>query len=387
MKCPIKFLLVPPYLVLLVVAADAVFIGLPVLTLLWHGLSLSEVWSIIAFMQVAPIAFIAALYGGYRILSTHPLFKTEYCLWLANSPWRPGMPLPLGPIHLAWQDGLAIAFFALFCAIIAQSHPAIPIVAMIAAYLLPLFFALAITKQSNVIFAMGALLPLILYIQQGQWWLIVGLLAMIYFVALYGLQQSLHDLPWKSVDFMERMKRGRSRVQFLGWPFNKLNGYKPPKLFNLRWLLLTAILFGWSVFAMLDSADDPAVRNRGLTVFEIAVWGCGAAGVRLLVFCLSGLPPLSLIGRIVLGRPIIPGYDRIFLAPMAIAATAIIFPRLLNAAGLYPPLIAAVSASLLFVMLLSLPPRLRSWELAGHNRMLINPRQRGRGSPLSAGRK
>src|SRR4051794_28811883 len=46
----------------------------------------------------------AAAYGIARVWAFHPMFSPKYWEWLEAAPWRPGMPLPLGPVVLNWRD-------------------------------------------------------------------------------------------------------------------------------------------------------------------------------------------------------------------------------------------------------------------------------------------
>jgi hypothetical protein len=204
------------------------------------------------------------------------------------------------------------------------------------------------------------------------WWLDLVVLAVLYLITLYALHRSWRKFPWpEQMRELEKTKSKRNPGQSVQWPFDRLNGYSPRKLYNLREIIILSLLIGWDRFAVLDGIHDPDLNDPREIALAFALIGGGAALFRAIVYVGCGLPPLSLLGRIVLRRPIIPTYDRIFLAPIGIALTAALLPILLTAIGLYPPLMAAFTAAVLFTMLAALPPRLRNWQLTGHSRMLI----------------
>jgi hypothetical protein len=59
----------------------------------------------------------AGSYGLGRVAATHPIFNTPYRRWLMTTPWRRGLPLPLGEVSLTTGDavwlGVLVAVAAL----------------------------------------------------------------------------------------------------------------------------------------------------------------------------------------------------------------------------------------------------------------------------------
>ena len=57
----------------------------------------------------------AVIYGVFRAVYFNPMEHRAYGAWLSESPWQFPRPLPLGPLHLVWQDlfivGLLTAIF------------------------------------------------------------------------------------------------------------------------------------------------------------------------------------------------------------------------------------------------------------------------------------
>ncbi len=56
--------------------------------------------------------FAVAFYVAYRV-SFHPVYRSDYRTWLANTPWNASKPLPLGPVHLIPQDLAVLALLLL----------------------------------------------------------------------------------------------------------------------------------------------------------------------------------------------------------------------------------------------------------------------------------
>src|SRR5262245_9773041 len=54
------------------------------------------------------VTLAAAVYGIYRVACFHPAVNPRYFAWLKLSPWQADKPLPMGPVHLVWQDLVVI---------------------------------------------------------------------------------------------------------------------------------------------------------------------------------------------------------------------------------------------------------------------------------------
>ena len=46
----------------------------------------------------------ALAYGVFRAIVFNPFWRLAYREWLLATPWQHPQPLPLGPVHLVWQD-------------------------------------------------------------------------------------------------------------------------------------------------------------------------------------------------------------------------------------------------------------------------------------------
>ena len=98
----------PPWLV--VFTALLALIG-------WHAFLLFLEWSaglplFSDFDRKVTIGFaalFATAYTVYRLAAFHPALRPGgYYKWLSGTPWTSAKPLPLGPIHLVWQDVLLV---------------------------------------------------------------------------------------------------------------------------------------------------------------------------------------------------------------------------------------------------------------------------------------
>src|SRR6266487_2602254 len=59
-------------------------------------------------IRTAILASAAGVYALYRLWRFHPACNQPYAAWLKLSPWTADKPLPLGPIHLVWQDAVVV---------------------------------------------------------------------------------------------------------------------------------------------------------------------------------------------------------------------------------------------------------------------------------------
>src|SRR4051794_15101064 len=64
-------------------------------------------------MQTVILGGAAGVYALFRVLRFHPKCNQAYAAWLKLSPWTARKPLPLGPIHLVWQDAAVVGVLTL----------------------------------------------------------------------------------------------------------------------------------------------------------------------------------------------------------------------------------------------------------------------------------
>lgn len=320
-------------------------------------------------------AGLALIYGVYRSLGFHPLARKEYFKWLQTTPWRPGLPLPLGPVHLVLQDAC--------------------VVAALCGYLLlrPVPWSLWLVPVA-LLFGYLATLCVVLW-KTGQWW-VTAVLAFglgvvvfplkpvavtvfaavcLYGVALVGLRASLRAYPWENWKAeQERRARERSAKQ-LGWPYARLMAPTMIPRLSYRDGFLASVLLAWWTVVLLELyvlAYGTASAAPGL-IFALWVLPMGALG-RLVIYGSGHHPPISLAGRIRTGQWIIPGFDKVFFAPLlaVVAPFVCAAPYLLTigptvgALRVALPLMVLVGSSIL----LNAGPQLDEWRLTGHHRVV-----------------
>ncbi len=61
-----------------------------------------------ATWQIFMVLGTTLLYAAFRCIYFHPVENRRYGSWLADTPWRHPQPLPLGPLHLVWQDAVLV---------------------------------------------------------------------------------------------------------------------------------------------------------------------------------------------------------------------------------------------------------------------------------------
>jgi hypothetical protein len=93
-----------------------------------------------------------------------------------------------------------------------------------------------------------------------------------------------------------------------------------------------------------------------------------AAFIRVAVYCAGVAPSFNLWGRISTGRLIVPGFDKVFLTPLAVVLLAIIGGMVVKRSGSWYPEVEACLIALISYVLFSGGPTMRNWILTGQHR-------------------
>src|SRR5207249_1213109 len=86
-------------------------------------------WWLAPFLQfqIRPGTLLLAVacfsYASFRTTHCHPFYNARYRRWLQTTPWTSRLPLPLGPIHLVWQDGFVLVMMALLAYLQGDLNP------------------------------------------------------------------------------------------------------------------------------------------------------------------------------------------------------------------------------------------------------------------------
>lgn len=315
--------------------------------------------------------FLFALQGAWRAYGFHPAYLGSYREWLERTPWTASRPLPLGPIYLVPGDAVILSGLVLLAAIHPAADPWVGVFIFASSYLLVLALSFLPTGVPAlgyaVAFGLGAMC-IKLPVRHG--WVAVAVA--LYLVCLWGLRRSMASFPWKVrldvllVRLGQRLHGQTPEGDDLlkpSWPFRELG----PSLKGLRMnqsdAALGSLLAGWWMHVALQRAPAEAA---GMILWVVVI---PAAFARILIYVVGRGPPVSLGGRIQLLQPILPGYDRVFVAPLLGVLAALAIPWVLERLGLSPQIFNPVALWIALWAILALGPRLVEWRLTGRHRL------------------
>jgi hypothetical protein len=344
----------------------------------WH--SRQPFFSMHDPVMLRVFCLLASLYGVYRVWAVHPALRPGYYDWLASTPWNSRKPLPLGPIQLVWQDVLAVG------TAVALQWPRMHVQSLhlvqvfLGSYLATLAAAHILTGEKlyahGIGFGIGLMVLLFLDLPSS---LIV--VAATYTVAIVGLRRSLARFPWDDVEFREKgqywVKATAPAQEALGWPYARLGPQFSgrPKMPLLDTLLL-GLLAAWWCFVIgyhLGSTSQHDLVASTATEMHMKISGSlviGGAAVRVFLYCFGYFPPISLMGRLALGRLLIPGYDQVFVAPFLAALIGAAMVGVTSCSGLQPLIFTSLGIALSVWILLGVGPGLDAWRLTGNHRIV-----------------
>ena len=285
------------------------------------------------------------VYGVYRVLRFHPLLQSDYLHWLKATPWRRGLPLPIGPVHPTVADAVVVLALAALLAdarvltFVPASRPSVitGIMTCVFSYATTLTKMIWFTRPRQLAYLAGFLLAA--SVQLMTWLPPAALVSLLtaWLVAQVGLSLSWENFPWDhTVNWGSRVKRRWKQMQSqsgalldddpspdrvppseLGWPFGALSPWMPPASLSRAEQMLIAAMFGWWMHAvMVHITNKELLEGTGTLCLG---FGTFMLAIRHIIrFGENHASPLSFGGRLLTLRWIIPGYDRIWVAPFAI---------------------------------------------------------------------
>jgi hypothetical protein len=349
-----------------------------------NAADISRMPEVITFREVI-LGFTAALYAAYRLVRFHPASNRAYAAWLKLSPWTADRPLPAGPVHLVWQDAAVVGVLT---AIAVWHHLPVllPVLVFIFVYLAGFTLLLALTRRWGPCLVLGFLWPaLILPILNppSVTAMVLPMLCILFFIICviwYGHRRSLKAFPWEFMKISFRsLSQAEVRIQGLGspsgagtqynlgWPYLMLSPkVRPPSISQRTNLALGALAGWWSycIFCFMKASGADPMPGAVILFFAII-----AALARLGVYAIGVSTPFNLWGRISAGRLVVPGYDKIFVTPLAIIAAAIVGSIMINRSSGWNPLMDSIVIAVLWWILFGGGPTLRSWALTGQFRI------------------
>lgn len=323
----------------------------------------------------------AGVYAVYRLWRFHPACNQAYSAWLNMSPWTAAKPLPLGPVHLVWQDAIVIAVLMALSVWHAHSSAALPVAVFGLTYLVGMTLLLAFTRQWSSCLLLGFLWPsLILPGMRGipSIAVVVAIIAVVW----HGHRKCLRAFPWDHLVNSSRITgsgggsllQTRIRVEFLsntpanrassnvGWPFLALSPKVEVHSVSTLASFYVSALVGWGSFCALERLKFEPLPEI------ILLLAMAAAFVRLAIYCSGVAPPFDLLGRIASGRIVLPGFDKVFLTPLAAVMVAAAGWLIVRRSGSWYPVAESSVIALVWFVLLAGGPTLRNWVLTGQHR-------------------
>jgi hypothetical protein len=323
-------------------------------------------------IQTGILAVAAGFYAMYRVTRFHPACNPGYSAWLRLSPWTAAKPLPLGPVHPVWQDAVVLGLLSVVSAWHAHLSAWLPVIVFGLTYLATLTILLLFTRQWPACVALGFLWPALilpgLNLTEG-----IGLFAVIAAVIWYGHGKSLRAFPWEFLNRPGRQANSILQIEIsagtaagapatLGWPFTAIAPKFRAASVSTQSSFWLSALFGWWSYCLIKAFDLESV-SEAIIAFA-AVAGC----LRLVIYHASVLSSSSLWSRIFSGNLIVPGFDKMFLAPLAAVLISVAGGILIRRAGPYYACAESLVIALIWFVLFSGGPTRRNWILTGHHR-------------------
>ncbi len=335
-----------------------------------------EVREAIKYPNTICFSFLLGFYGFWRVLRFHPFFK-RYLMQLTLSPWQAGKPLPYGPVHLCWIDAIVLTLFILLEILCPVLHWTLPLIAFFAGYNLGLFFSLFMTKQVNHILLYLLFAPFFIYLYSNINITLACLVGLTFFSqwTMYRyFKQFPWNTPWWTENPIEKFKKEALRRRVIRWPFRELCNTKAESNTLTQHVVTVIFVFWWThTISWFFIHSDPEITPEIIAPYYIIAF-IGIPFIRLVAY-LVYRPPISLFGRFATGQLIVPGYDKIFIAPIILILVGIFVPGLFSRLGI-PELIACeLNLSLLLFLAIQLPPSYEKWHYTGQYH-IINPQRR-----------
>src|ERR1043166_2955746 len=324
------------------------------------------------------------LYGIHRVLSFHPVFQTPYRKWLELTPWTSRLPLPVGPIHLVWQDFVVLLGAEVLLQGDVKTLWVEPARLLLAGYLVFCLVALSGTSQRVIAYALAFGLGLVTRL----WTTPVGAYPQpipslvaeltLYGLAYAGIRRSLATFPWE-LAFWEKAKTASawnqpvfgettSQAEWVGWPFNRLQPKLPSMMIRYSDGSLVSLLAGWWLYAVVSLVESESDRAEMFEIFYSMITGAAVIG-RFLIYRAGHAAPIGFWGRVLTLRWIIPRHDQIYLVPFCAVLVAIAALYWVKKLEMPSDICGPISLTLTLIVILNMGPSLARWRFAGACRL------------------
>jgi len=162
------------------------------------------------------------------------------------------------------------------------------------------------------------------------------------------------------------------REQRVGYPYDVLAQRSAKAIMPRGHALAASLLAGWLAYVAYETvfATVPS-DERVWTLFCCVLVPLGAGFTRALLYCQALWPPISLWGRIRTGRWVLPGYDRVLLAPIAAVILGLTLGQLLRTLNAPDELVGPITVFVALWIVLAVGPTLGEWKLLGRHRAVV----------------
>lgn len=282
-------------------------------------------WSLVAGSKRPPLSLLftgCAIYGLLRVVVYHPIFRSGYLSWLQTTHWSVRDPLPFGRVLPGWQDAVVISAG---CLLLHRYDPQWLGFATAIGYLFPMQFALMQADRKAAARCQVLLAGCCVAGWGNVWWMWLSLFAMLA-IAMKTHRSVLARLPR-----LKPIESQPSRPAAVCWPFPQLAPFH--RMRGNWWMaetvprrdaLILSGLMGWCIGAIALVFERFGFETFTFydfyTVQQLVTVPIGfsivCAVARTVRYCLYHRSPLGPIARVVLGRPLIPEFDVVFVAPL-----------------------------------------------------------------------
>jgi hypothetical protein len=330
-----------------------------------------------ASVRLFVLVLASAACGFRRILFFHPSFDKRYRAWLTVGPWTVDKPLPLGPVSLTWADVLVVGVITLlvylngFCG----SVLAVPAVVFLGAYV-SLFALAPLPEKPRRVLVPAFVAPFTVYPLRELYVALAVLLAL-YVYCYLCFRHQFKNFPWNTEywkgDPIKQLRKQAITRRVIRWPHDVLHNYEWAPAISFSMAMMASFMVTWWAHVIRWLVDEP--HSMGLLVLATLVISLG----RLLVYVGPGyMSPISLYGRILRFRWIIPGYDKVLIAPICVWLVFWGVVRIGIWLAVNPIWQFELSLFLMLLVALTFPPKLKRWRLVGSYRISTPPQRRGR---------
>ncbi|MBX3411825.1 MAG: hypothetical protein KF708_03840 [Pirellulales bacterium] len=334
-----------------------------------------QVWgNELAHGAVPLLVVILPIYAFWRVVAYHPAWSQDYRDWLRNTPWTSEQPLPFGPAQPTWPE-LAALLVILFLAGLVEWSLFLSIWCAVTVVYVG---TQALTATARGRYAWGYATWFTGFALPVVWtspWFVLLVTVVMQAIGRGALAASLRELRAQTALTCEQLPfyraNRRNREVSLDGALLPLGPHLSEHRVKTRDAWLISVAVAWAYFAIsLAAARNGNVVEDGFFRTFVVILAVGVIVVRLWRYVVTGLwPPISYRGRLATRQWLVPGYDRVFAAPLLVLG--MLFVGIYLAPGTTVRDLMTLSG-LVFALLLvglGMGPGYREWMLTAPGRL------------------